>query len=327
MTTGRDEEFPVDEIARAWLTKMRGEDAAAVREEFEAWLESSPLHREAYDRIQRRVAASAILKASARHGTAHAASRRRRWPGWAWGAAATAAALLMAAFGAGGVPLPGRLSADSSAARAAEPLVTRHGEIRTFRLRDGSRATLDTDSRAEVRLVGQERRFRLTKGRARLSVGRRDTPMDIEAGHAAMSVEAGEIDVGLSGAGIATVILRSGEASLHTDGNRKTPLPHRQSVAVRSDGTGQPAAISTDQIPDDWPLGWAEYRLVRLDHLVAEANRYAETPIVIDDRSLAGLELSGRFHVSQTDAFVERVSQVLHLSVEKRPGSLHLRRR
>ncbi|MBK6413884.1 hypothetical protein [Sphingopyxis sp.] len=55
------------------------------------------------------------------------------------------AALVLIAIGAGGAPCCS--VGAGSTARAAEPLVTRRGEIRTFRLADGSTATLDTDSR------------------------------------------------------------------------------------------------------------------------------------------------------------------------------------
>src|SRR3546814_2738120 len=72
-------------------------------------------------------------------------ARSRHWLMWGT-AAAAAVAVLMIAFGAGGAPLPGQ----SMSALAAEPLVTQRGEIRSFRLSDGTNATLDTDSRVEV---------------------------------------------------------------------------------------------------------------------------------------------------------------------------------
>src|SRR3546814_6445380 len=81
-----------------------------------------------------------------------------------WGTAAAAAvAVLMIAFGAGGAPLPGQ----SMSALAAEPLVTQRGEIRSFRLSDGTNATLDTDSRVEVSMTATERSLHLSQGRAR----------------------------------------------------------------------------------------------------------------------------------------------------------------
>src|SRR3546814_1143455 len=176
MTKAGDDEFPVDEIARAWLVKMRGEDAEALRGEFDAWLQASAEHREAYRRAEKRMAALAILKTSQRHGTTHAEARRGPMRGWfTWGAAATALALLIISIGAAGAPFPGQPSGGATAF-AAEPLETQRGEIRTFRLVDGSRATPDTDSRLDVAFSHGERSVRLVRGRVRLTVAPGDAP-------------------------------------------------------------------------------------------------------------------------------------------------------
>ena len=93
MTNTSGGDYPLDEVAQAWLIKMRGEDAGALRGEFEAWLLASADHAEAYRRAERRMSALTILKASERHGTSHAEERRGRLRGWLpWGAAATAIA-------------------------------------------------------------------------------------------------------------------------------------------------------------------------------------------------------------------------------------------
>src|SRR3546814_9779043 len=57
------------------------------------------------------------------------------------------------------------------------------------------------------------------------------------------------------------------------------------------------------------------YRSIRLDRLVAEANRYAVLPIMIDDPATAAFEVSGRFHVSQTERFADRIASLFGLSV------------
>src|SRR3546814_15616920 len=81
MTSTSGGNYPVDEVAQAWLIKMRGEDAGALRGEFEAWLLASADHGEAYRRAERRMAALAVLKPSQRLGTSHADTRRGRVPG------------------------------------------------------------------------------------------------------------------------------------------------------------------------------------------------------------------------------------------------------
>jgi len=328
MTRRSDGDYPVDEVARAWLIKMRGEDAGALRGEFEAWLLASADHVEAYRHAERRMSALALLKTSARHGTDHMAERRGRLRSWLpWGAAATAVALLILAFGAGGASVPGQ-PGTASTARAAEPLVTKRGEIRTFRLADGSHATLDTDSRLEVTLASNDRHIRLTKGRVRLSVARQFIPLQIDAGSGTATANDAELDIGVNEVGTVTMALRRGEAELRPDGKAgtATSLSLGQTLAYRHDGRQQPATGLAASLPPSWPEGWAEYRSIRLGQLIAEANRYAVVPIIID-RASAALEVSGRFHISQTEAFAEQIARLFNLRVEPTADAIHLRRR
>jgi len=328
MTSTSGGNYPVDEVAQAWLIKMRGEDAGALRGDLEAWLLASVDHSEAYRRAERRMAALAVLKTSQRHGTSHAEARRGRIRGWLpWGAAATAIALLIVAIGAGGASLPGQ-PGSASTARAAEPLITQRGEIRSFRLADGSSATLDTDSRLDVAFGDGNRSVRLVKGRVRLSVAKQAIPLYIDAGRGAAIANDAEIDLSLDEAGTVTATLRRGEAELRAD-ERVGPtmaLSPGKTLTYRRDGKMQFDMARASGIPATWPEGWAEYRSIKLDQLVAEANRYAVIPIVIDDAPIAALEVSGRFHLSETDAFADRIASLFGLSVERSADAIHLRR-
>ncbi len=328
MTKTSRGDYPVDEVARAWLIKMRGEDAEALRGEFDAWLSASPDHRDAYHRAERRMSALALLKTSQRHGASHAGARRGRVRGWLpWGAAATALALLIVAIGAGGTSLPGQ-PGRGSVARAAEPLVTQRGEIRTFRLADGSSATLDTDSRLDVTIGTGARSVRLVKGRVRLAVARQEVPLHIEAGQGRATANDAEIDLSVDEAGTVTAALRRGTAKLRTGARAEPATALSRGAPLTYQGNGRRLAIAqASQIPESWPDGWAEYRSIRLDRLVAEANRYAVLPIMIDDPAIAALEVSGRFHISQTERFADRIAGLFGLSLVSEADAIHLRRR
>lgn len=329
MTNRSDGDYTVDEVARAWLIKMRGEDAGALRGEFEAWLLASADHCEAYRHAERRMSALAVLKTSGRHGSSHAEARRgpvRRW--LPWGAAATAIALMIIAIGAGGASLPGQ-PGTASIARAAERLATQRGEIRSFRLADGSSATLDTDTRLDIAFGNGSRSVRLIKGRVRLSIARQKVPLHVEAGRGAATANDAEIDLSVDEAGTVIAALRRGEAELRADAKagRATPLTPGTTLTYRCDGSIQRSITPAADIPASWPEGWAEYRSIRLDQLVAEANRYTAIPIVIDDAASAALEVSGRFHVSETEAFADRIASLFGLRVKRTADALHLRRR
>jgi transmembrane sensor len=88
-----------------------------------------------------------------------------------------------------------------------------------------------------------------------------------------------------------------------------------------------PKAAPPTGIPASWPDGWAEYRSIRLDRLVAEANRYAAAPIVIDESAIGEREVSGRFQISKTGPFAERIATLFDLRVERRADAIHLSRR
>jgi len=328
MTRTSGGNYPVDEVARAWLVKMRGEDAGSLRGEFETWLLASADHAEAYRRAERRMSALAVLKTSQHHGTSHADARRGRVRGWLpWGVAAAALALLIVAIGAGGTSLPGQ-PGSGSVARAAEPLVTQRGEIRTFRLADGSSATLDTDSRLDVALANGARSVRLVKGRVRLAVARQDVPLHIEAGQGGAMANDAEIDLSIDEAGTVTAALRRGRAELRMGAKAEPATTLSRGETLTFQGDGKRLAVGPEaQIPESWPDGWAEYRSIRLDRLVAEANRYAVLPIMIDDSATAALEVSGRFHISQTERFADRIASLFGLSVVPEADALHLRRR
>ncbi|MBK6412922.1 FecR domain-containing protein [Sphingopyxis sp.] len=329
MTSTSGGDYPVDDVAQAWLIKMRGEDAGALRGEFEAWLLASADHGEAYRRAEHRMAALAVLKTSQRYGTSHAEARRGWVSGWLpWGAAATAIALLIVAIGAGGASLPGQ-PGSASTALAAEPLMTQRGEIRTFQLADGSSATLDTDSRLDVAFGDGNRGVRLVKGRVRLSISKQAIPLHIDAGRGAAIANDAEIDLSLDEAGTVSAVLRRGEADVRTDAKTgpATALSQGKPLTYQRDGKLLLGRAQASDIPANWPEGWAEYRSIRLDRLVAEANRYAVIPIVIDDAASAALEVSGRFHLSETDAFAERIAILFGLRVERTARAILLRRR
>ena len=323
----RDGDYAVEEIAHAWFVKMRGEEAKAIRPEFEAWLAAAPAHREAYEQISRAVTASAILKTSSRFGS-EAARQKRAWRWLPWGAAATGALLLAIAVGIGTMLPAGPNFAPS--AYASEPLTTQRGEIRTFRLPDGSTATLDTESRLELRYSAGERRVRLSKGRVRLTIAKGDRPFIVEAGAGTAQTNAAVIDLTVDGPQTQVALVAGEAAKLHigapsSGAGKPQMLGAGEQMAFRTDGRSTEASrLPLTRAQNDWPSGWAEYGRISLGSLVDEANRYAVDPIIIDDRTVSELSVSGRFNLKNTDAFARRVADLFGLAVREQPDGIHL---
>lgn len=324
--------YPLDEVARAWLVKMRGEDAPHLRSEFEAWLAAAPEHRRSYHRIAHAMEQAAILKSSPRYGLARgraaSPSPRRRWLPIGL---ATAATMVLAAVGTN-LLLPTGPKGSLIAARAAEPLVTRRGEIRTFHLPGGGTATLDTDSRLEFVKAGDARHLRLTRGLARLDFSDGTAAFQIEAGGSVLSGNKAELDIGIvDGSAIVIRVLRGSAqmASRSVTGAADTILPRRGPLRYRPTGGGpERAQIRARELPSaDWPTGWSEHRSIPLAALAREANRYTAQPIIIDDPATGRIEVSGRFQISRPETVANRLGQLFDLAVERRNDAIHLRKR
>lgn len=335
------EGMSIREEAERWLVRLDRDKSAATKAEFDRWMGTSPEHRREFEWIEKVYAGSEMLVDSEKFGAGRedetsiprSAHSSKRWL-MLGTAAAAAAAVLFIAFGAGGAPLPGSFPGNSMSAQAAEPLVTKRGEIRSFRLADGSTATLDTESRVEVAMSKSERHLRIAKGRARFAVAPDPRPFRVQAGAGQVVASQGEFDVAYDSGEQIIVRSISGDARIQPSKPSPDATP---SQSLKPNGiagyrvgeyrlaTIQPEAAATAR--QDWPTGWADYRSIRLDKLVAEANRYADKPIILDDRATASLVAVGRFRISKTDVFVERIAELFDLSISRRDDRIHLRKR
>jgi transmembrane sensor len=113
---------------------------------------------------------------------------------------------------------------------------------------------------------------------------------------------------------------------VQADGHEATPLVTNQPVIYTPDNPASTAVVAPTGDTRDWPTGWVEYRSISLDALVAQANRYAKVPIVLDDPSLASLQASGRFKLTDTEKFAARIAEPFGLRVSRRSGGIHLSR-
>ena len=324
-TPGKDE-------ALAWAIKMRGEMTKQLQEQFERWLAASPQHKQAYDRYSRVISQAAILKSSGQADEATTAKLvTRSSKRWMMVGAGVAAVIVFAiTISAGGTPIPG--SDVVLSAHAAEPLVTQRGEIRSFALKDGSTATLDSNTKIEVLISPDTRYVRLAHGRARVRVANDRRPFRLAAGQGIVSTNEGVVDVTLSDDHHVLVELISGKADL-ASASRATSaaaapqsLRTRTALKYRADDpqvhfTARPSVSSSAE----WPAGWVEHRSIPLDQLISEANRYASVPIIVEDRKLAKRDAAGRFKISDTEMFLTRIANLFDLTIHRRPDGIYLR--
>ncbi|HVK50175.1 MAG TPA: hypothetical protein VM469_00365, partial [Pseudoxanthomonas sp.] len=61
-----------------------------------------------------------------------------------------------------------------------------------------------------------------------------------------------------------------------------------------------------------------------LGNVVADLNRYSQVPVLLEDRALAALPVTGRWSTANVDTWLESIAQVLSLQVVRRDGRIVL---
>lgn len=314
----------IENEADFWFSRMRNEEAPAFRDEFVAWISKSSDHADAYRRVKRTFDESESLKRSEKFGV----TRHQRVKGWRVAALAAVAAIILGILvGPAWQPRP-PVSVEP-VAQTVPDMTTGHGEIRSFRLPDGSNMILDSDSRVTVAMNDAERRVKLRRGKARFAVARESRPFIVDAGAGSVQSTDATFDIGYRGDRRIEVSLYAGNAEMSPATYILPPKQLFSGQAIQYPATEFRLSPVTPTAADlkDWPDGWVEHRSIALADLVGEANRYAARPIVLDGPGIGQLGVSGRFRLTDTDGFVTRIADLFGLSVSSAADGIHLRRK
>lgn len=336
------------EEAAMWFARMMRPDAAQHRDALKAWLDADERHGEAYRRIERRYEASGVVSQSpGRIGTSGVPSWRRWITPAGWGVAgiggglAAAAIMLLALSGAIAVLLgpdaareydpklaPSMASVDHASSYRVD---TRRGEIRTIKLADGSKITLDTAARLVVALDEHERRISLARGRARFDVAHDTRPFVVSAGNGAITARGTVFDVDINERGRVDVLLLRGAIDVNVrEGARALPVRRLRPNEKTAFGSAGFIAEIEPVSPAlaDWPGGLMDVEALPLPILLREANRYGTVPIVLGAPELELLRVSGRFRVDRPEALIQNLAALFDLSVDRsRADRISLRKK
>jgi transmembrane sensor len=168
------------EDAAMWFALMRGPEAETQRVEFETWLAADPAHRQAYSHISEVFSLGKGLKPAVDVPDARRPARQPMLLARMMGSPFLMLLLLLvsvpmligltvAAMRAIGPGHPLIQADETGRAPVAEAsLATSPGEVRAFRLADGSRLILDADSGATCRCCvgGRALSSRMSRGRS-----------------------------------------------------------------------------------------------------------------------------------------------------------------
>lgn len=326
--------------AAAWFARLRADDVSEQdRARFDGWLAADPKHRDAYASFERFWSTTGSYAgdpklARAVHEAAAAApppaprpatpvviqnnrfNRRRMF--------AMAASVAMAVF-AGSYLLVWPSS---------DAYETAVGEQRSVALADGSRLTLNTNTRVRVRYNDDKRTVRLDRGQAYFRVAKDSLrPFEVETRSGLVRAIGTAFDVYENGSEIVVTVTEG--TVLVTDPSSKDETLPVSEAGVASNSAHKIlranqrlALASVRQLPaaqvttaeTEKSTAWLNGKLIfdnePLGRAIGEINRYSGKRVILGDDKLKSLHLSGVFRTGEPDDFVASISGYFALRVE-----------
>jgi transmembrane sensor len=191
------------------------------------------------------------------------------------------------------------------------------GERRIVALPDGSRISMDSDTRVGVTYQQTARSITLERGRSRFDVAHdASRPFTVTAGAQTVVAVGTSFDVErLQSTVLITliqgqVVIKSAPAAARTESTAPSEKPisleaGQELVMARN---FQPTIVAADlQVARAWEAGRLLFRNELLGDAVARVNRYTTQPIMIDP-SIASIRFSGVFNAGDVGSFVSAVT-------------------
>jgi transmembrane sensor len=226
------------------------------------------------------------------------------------------------------------------------------GGIASVPMSDGSRITLNTDSRIRIDVTEKERRVDLDQGEAFFEVAKDPRrPFVVSAGSKRVIAVGTQFSVRRVGSDIRVFVTEgkvrvegasppskapprgmTGEVSTLPEASNMHDPPREILVAAggiaRTDDDGvlvQEKQFSRVEDYLSWRSGYLVVRETPLAEAVAEFNRYNTRRIVIEDPHLTGMRIGGNFKSTNVDAFVRLLEEAFPIAAEQKSGAIVLR--
>lgn len=217
-------------------------------------------------------------------------------------------------------------------------------ERRVAVLEDGSRLSLDADTEIEVRLRRDRRELTLVHGRAKFDVAKDPLrPFTVSAGGKIVVATGTSFSVELLNREV-HVLLYEGHVAVLDNADDKTQpqsvgskdktmqaetalVPGRELVVTRDSvapGTVTPTDITRSL---SWESGQLSFDDEPLQTAAERMNRYSKQKIVMGDAVAANMRVTGVFMAGDTDAFIEGITALNPVRVERGEGQITVRRK
>ncbi len=304
------------EEAAQWFVRMRNQPVSAVlQQSFQQWLDDCPLNAQAYQQTER---LWQDLHAPAHEAARSGWHRQKKqssftfMPAFKWASLAASLVMLTAT---GALWRDAGLLQRGIADYAAAP-----GSYSEFTLSDGSRVYLDGDSAINEKFSADERNIELIRGRAWFDVTRNENrPFKVTGGNARIQVLGTAFAVELE-QDLTKVTVERGLVAVHAS-------DFEDSINLQA---GESAAVSQNQIAyidgNDteislaWKRGLIMMNQTPLKTVLEELSKYSSGRIVLHDKSLENLPVSGVFQTKNPDAVFDALRSTLKLTVVRVPG-------
>lgn len=321
------EQVRAEAEAAAWLARLQADERSPETEAaFRAWLQTDASHEAAFERAtdiwEMLPGAAAVRVATAANDDRSARMDRAGRPQGRRAFAAVAAMSVAAIMAAG-------------ALWVTRPTVyeTLPGEQQVTTLRDGTRVSLNTDSRITVAYDRKTRRVALDRGEALFDVKHDPAhPFIVTVGKDQVRALGTSFLVRRNPNQVAVTLIRGKvEVSRKMEDGAGG---HLVSLAILSPGErltlgedGQPALDRpvVDAVTA-WRHGEVIFSNITLREAAGELNRYGQVKIVVADPEVAALRVSGVFETNDAAEFAVAVAQMNRLHARRSGGTIVLSR-
>ncbi|MFL9841824.1 FecR domain-containing protein [Sphingomonas sp. ST-64] len=314
----------IDAAAADWAARIDGRPLDAAEEAaFASWLEADSRHAGAYARA---LAVNAYFDRAVALGPDFAPVD----PAPPSPAAFAVPVGRRTAMLGGGALLAASAAGVLGWSLAAKPnaIETAKGDLRRVTLAEGSAITLNTDSRVEPRIEGEQREAELARGEALFDIAPDpDRPFVVHAGAVAIRVLGTRFAVRrFDDGGVALTVLE-GLVEVSTQGGARL---ERLAGGERSHITPG-APIRTERVPQEaleravgWRNGLIDLNGMTLEQAAAEYARYSSQRIEIADPATRALRVTGVYSTSDPIGFARAAALSLGLSAERTDAGIRL---
>ena len=206
---------------------------------------------------------------------------------------------------------------------------TEIGERRAVMLSDGSRISLDSDTKVRIRYSRTARAVELDRGRTRFDVAHDVArPFAVTAGPRTVVAVGTSFEVEKLGSTVLVTLIQGrvviktargahlGESSLQKPW---VSLSAGQQLVAAQDA--QPVVAPANlQTATAWEAGHLIFKDETLGEAVERVNRYTDRPLVVDP-AVAGLRISGVFDAGDIGSFVSAVTSYLPVQASTTAGN------